>query len=403
MSYSYKAFLSSVSIGHDSAAPCCTNSHSSKGAAMKCASKMFGSHNSGDDMNVFVTYDRYSKTIIASDDLAVLTKAGDRCPRCYNQGRNGIYIESHIGAGVIECNSCPNARDSRLDFAWKNERTMRTKSKQTKIETAIEEAFRPSNERGDRHVPINGHAHPIFSDLVNRIKCQLPVMLVGEAGTGKTFIAEQVAEYLGRPFATISCTGGMSESQLTGRLLPLKAGGTFEYLPTELVRMVKEGGIFLADEFDAADPNVALVLNQLSANRRLVLPNNPAEPCIDAHEDFVIIFSANTFGTGSDRMYVGRNQMDAATLDRVVMGTITVDYDNGLERKLVSSTPLRRAYQDVRKKAQAARIRRTVSMRAMINAQTCMDNMGWSVEECIDQLCKAWTPDERAKCGVATR
>ena len=95
--------------------------------------------------------------------------------------------------------------------------------------------------------------------------------------------------------------------------------------------------------------------------------------------------------------------MDAATLDRVVMGTITVNYDNGLERKLVSSTPLRRAYQDVRKKAQAARIRRTVSMRAMINAQTCMDNMGWSVEECVDQLCKAWTPDERAKCGVPSR
>ena len=370
---------------------------------MKCASKMFGSHNSGDDMKVFVNYCG-GRHVDAYNSEVALTKVGDICSRCQNQGRDGIYIESHIGAGVIECNACPNTRDSRLDFAWKNERTMRTKSKQTKIvDAAIEEAFRPSNERGDRHVPINGHAHPIFSDMVNRIKCQLPVMLVGEAGTGKTFIAEQVAEYLGRPFATISCTGGMSESQLTGRLLPLKAGGTFEYLPTELVRMVKEGGIFLADEFDAADPNVALVLNQLSANRRLVLPNNPAEPSIEAHEDFVIIFSANTFGTGSDRMYVGRNQMDAATLDRVVMGTITVDYDNGLERKLVANTELRRAYQDVRKKAQSNRIRRTVSMRAMINAQTCMDNMGWSVEECVDQLCKAWTPDERAKCGVANR
>ena len=369
---------------------------------MKCASKMFGSHNSGDGMKVFVTTDT-CKSIFPDDTLVELTETGDTCPRCANQGRNGIYVESHLGKGVIECSECPNVRDTRLDFAWKNERTMRTKSKQTKIETAIEEAFRPSNERGERHVPKGGHAHPCFSDMVNRVKCQLPVMLVGEAGTGKTFIAEQVAEYLGRPFATISCTGGMSESQLTGRLIPIGEGGQFEYVPTELVRMVKEGGIFLADEFDAADPNVALVLNQLSANRRLVLPNNPAEPSIDAHEDFVIIFSANTFGTGADRVYVGRNQMDAATLDRVVMGTITVNYDAGLERKLVPSTPLRRAYQDVRKKAQASRIRRVVSMRAMINAQTCIDNMGWSVEECVDQLCKAWTADERAKVGVPSR
>ena len=195
----------------------------------------------------------------------------------------------------------------------------------------------------------------------------------------------------------------MSESQLTGRLIPIGESGKFEYVPTQLVKMVREGGIFLADEFDAADPNVALVLNQLSANRRLVLPNNPEEPVIEAHPDFALVFSANTFGTGADRQYVGRNQMDAATLDRVAMGTIHVDYDNGLEKKLVANSDLRKAFQTLRRNVRAARIRRVVSMRAMLDAQKYMTNLGWSVEECVDQLAMSWTQDERAKAGVPNR
>lgn len=386
---------------------CCSTPHNNSFQAMKCASKMHGTYNSTDNMEVNVKsfYGGSSAKRFADDDYGKFMNkltVGDDCPRCRGQHRNGKFVESTLGGNVIECDTCPNTRDSRLDFSWKDQRVMKTKSKKSHVETSATE-FRKSNDRGERHAPLSGHAHPIFSDLVNRIKCQLPTMLVGDAGTGKTFIAQQVAEYLGRPFATISCTGGMSESQLTGRLLPIGEGGKFEYVATELVRMVKEGGIFLADEFDAADPNVALVLNQLSANRRLVLPNNPNEPSIEAHPDFVLVFSANTFGTGADRQYVGRNQMDAATLDRVCMGSVVVDYDPSLERKLVPNTELRRAFQDIRKKANAARVRRVVSMRAMLNAKTLMDNAGWTVEECVDQLTLDWTADEKAKCGVPNR
>jgi cobaltochelatase CobS len=37
---------------------------------------------------------------------------------------------------------------------------------------------------------------------------------------------------------------------------------------------------------------------------------------------------ANTFGTGADRQYVGRNQLDESTLDRFRIGQIERDYDS---------------------------------------------------------------------------
>jgi hypothetical protein len=40
---------------------------------------------------------------------------------------------------------------------------------------------------------------------------------------------------------------------------------------------------------------------------------------------FVCIAAANTFGTGADRQYVGRNQLDESTLDRFRIGQIELD------------------------------------------------------------------------------
>jgi cobaltochelatase CobS len=53
---------------------------------------------------------------------------------------------------------------------------------------------------------------------------------------------------------------------------------------------------------------------------------------VSKHPDFVCVAGANTFGLGANRMYVGRNQLDAATLDRFCV--ITWDYNTSLESKI---------------------------------------------------------------------
>ena len=57
-----------------------------------------------------------------------------------------------------------------------------------------------------------------------------------------------------------------------------------------------------------------------------------ADGMVDAHRDFRVVATANTYGTGGDRHYVGRQALDGATLDRFLVLEVPVDEE--LERQL---------------------------------------------------------------------
>jgi len=167
------------------------------------------------------------------------------------------------------------------------------------------------------------------------------ILLVGPTGCGKTFLAGRVAEELGLPFAHISCSAGMSEGHLLGRLLPTGDGGRFVYTPSEFIQRYEGGGVFLFDEIDAADSNVLIVVNAALGNDRVSVPNRTERPVARRHKDFIAIAAANTFGSGADRQYVGRNQLDEATLDRFRIGQIELDYSDEVEQEVCPDGELR--------------------------------------------------------------
>ena len=181
-------------------------------------------------------------------------------------------------------------------------------------------------------VKMDGKVHEKFTEILDLAAQRMEMLLVGPAGCGKSHLAEQIAKALGLRFGSISCSAGMSEGQITGRLIPTGEGGRFEYQRSQFVAFYEEGGVFLLDEMDAADPNVMLVINQALANGHLPVPNRIENPQAKRHPDFVLIAAANTFGNGANRMYVGRNQLDESTLDRFRIGQVVMDYDQGLER-----------------------------------------------------------------------
>lgn len=253
------------------------------------------------------------------------------------------------------------------------------------------EVVRPD---GSSH-KVEGHTRPEFKDVLLSASCGLNILLVGPAGSGKTHLAHQVAEALGRPFASVSCTAGMSESALQGWLIPVEGYG---YLPADFVKMYEQGGVFLFDEIDGADSNTLLFLNQALANGSFFLPIRKDATLVKRHPDFVCIAAANTFGTGANQTYAGRERLDESTLDRFRAGTIVLDYDQTFERKVVAPDLLAWGWA-VRKRITEARLNRVMSTRFLLDA-TKLLKAGKSVKAIQDTYFIGWKSDERSKVEV---
>lgn len=237
-----------------------------------------------------------------------------------------------------------------------------------------------------------------FDTLLQLAQQRKNTMMVGPAGCGKTYIASKIAEALSMDFASQSCSAGMSESQLTGWLLPIGKSGQFSYVSSEFVRIYENGGVFLFDEIDASDSNVLIIINAALANDSFSISQRYKKPTIKKHKDFVAVAAANTYGNGADTVYVGRNQLDAATLDRFKIGTVTMNYDETVERSLSNSEVYDWAI-GVRGQIEKHGLRRIMSTRIMIDATDMIDGQNWPIGKIASSYFSDWSKEEMAVVG----
>lgn len=174
---------------------------------------------------------------------------------------------------------------------------------------------------------IDGTTHRQLGDVIAAVSSGEHVMMVGPAGTGKSHIAGQAAEAVGLASYSISLSPQTPASALLGYM---QAAG--EYVATLFRKAYETGGLFHFDEVDNAHPSVLAVVNSALANGHMAFPDK----MVARHDDFRVVASATTYGRGATRQYVGRQQLDAATLDRFTM--ITIDIDEALENSLAHAT-----------------------------------------------------------------
>lgn len=234
---------------------------------------------------------------------------------------------------------------------------------------------------------VQGAVHCQTAHVIKVAVLGHPIMLVGPAGSGKTSIGRHVAEALILPCYITSTVTDTHE--LMGFV-----DGYGKYRSTPFREVFENGGVWIADEIDAWDAAALLTANSALANGIASFPDGAAP--IARHPNFRMIATANTYGHGADRVYVGRNELDAASLDRFAM--IAIDYDNALERQFAGGNEewFNRVL-DVRAKVIQRNIRHVVSSRAIIfGAQALAAGFDWiSVENMY--LFKGMSKTDREK------
>ena len=166
--------------------------------------------------------------------------------------------------------------------------------------------------------------HEKFDTICKFVANNEPVFLTGQAGTGKNVLCQQVAKALGLDFYFTNAV--TQEYKITGFT---DAMGVFH--ETQFYKAFKNGGLL---------------------------------GYVEAHPNFRVVSAGNTYGLGANYDYVGRNQLDMASLDRFAM--VRVDYSRAIELKVANGNEeLVNFCEDFRNASVKAGVRCVISYRAI--------------------------------------
>lgn len=119
---------------------------------------------------------------------------------------------------------------------------------------------------------------------------QLPVLIKGPTGCGKTRFVQHMAEKLNKPLYTVACHDDLTAADLVGRHL-IGPNGTY-WQDGPLTRAVREGGICYLDEVVEARKDTTVVLHPLADDRR-ILPLERTGELLEAAPGFMLVVSYN--------------------------------------------------------------------------------------------------------------
>ena len=133
--------------------------------------------------------------------------------------------------------------------------------------------------------------HVLFGYLLLLVENGINVMLIGPAGTGKSHIAEQVADFMNVKYGEIGLGSGASRGDLLGRHTISQEK---PWITSEYTSIYSGGGIINREEIDRADPGVLITLNNSIAGNALY--NSIDGERYQKSDAVCVMSTANTFG-----------------------------------------------------------------------------------------------------------
>jgi hypothetical protein len=171
--------------------------------------------------------------------------------------------------------------------------------------------------------------HPMLGTVRALADARQPIYLYGEHGTGKSYLAKQLATLMGLDYSETPMSLGASRGDLLGRFT---ASAERAFIAAKFPERFSTGGVFNFEEFDASDPRMIIVLNNALSSKQFYNSMNGDD--LWKHDCFIPLATANTLAMGATSRF-NREKLDAATMDRWNMGRTHVDFDLTIARYLL--------------------------------------------------------------------
>ncbi|MGW8249759.1 MAG: AAA family ATPase [Anaerolineales bacterium] len=147
--------------------------------------------------------------------------------------------------------------------------------------------------------------------LAYGVKHNLPVLLIGETGVGKTMSVRYLASATNNGLRRVNLNGATTVDEFLGKLL-INEQGTY-WVNGVLVDAMLAGDWILLDEINACLPEIAFSLHSLLDDDRMVVLMEYDGRIVRPHPDFRLFASMNPSEEGR---YGGTKTLNEALLDR---------------------------------------------------------------------------------------
>jgi len=164
-----------------------------------------------------------------------------------------------------------------------------TKPSTNKVSTLRERALQPEA----RLIEKEPYYEPLGSEIAlfeAAYASQIPALLKGPTGCGKSRFMEYMAWRLKRPLITVSCHDDLTAADLVGRYLI--TNNETVWVDGPLAHAVRCGGICYLDEIVEARKDTTVVIHPLADDRR-ILPMERHGELLHAPPEFVLVMSYN--------------------------------------------------------------------------------------------------------------